>query len=684
MNKILYGTLFTILLFSCKHDLEQPTWEVDMIVPIAHSEMNLADLVTENTNSISITTDSDSLISLVYSTNLLNTNYDSLLNINTITEPTISKVKDINFQNIHIRDTTTIGSVISGVPLGNILYPDGGSNVIPAIPAVASNDSSFVDGSEFFETMTLTQGYLGITIKNGFPSDISNIQIILLNANNLSTIANFNYPFIASGTSLKDSVDISGTTLDKNIIAIIVNMDLEASNGVVAINYSDAITTTISLTELIIFEATAVFPEQEISKELKETSLGNGDAQLREIKIKEGEVKLIVLSTLPDTGRISYFIPSLTKNGVPFHTNNIIPPTQFGEWTTLTHNFDGYILDLTGKEGREGGDTINTIYSEMIAYIDSTGDLVTLTEMDSFCTYVALRFVPEYAKGYIGQDTFVMETQSRHTTAFDNILSGTLNIEQVNVNLSIENNIGADASITFTEFSADNTNDNSPPVSVTTDINGNNIIGNPYLVNRASLNNNQLPITATHTTIALNAAPLLNIQPNYTTIGATFILNPNGQQAEEDFIYPDFPINANLNTTIPLSFIANNLTFQKTINTDLSNNTELEVEQLYITIKNGLPLSANIQIIMMDEYENIVDTLITNKEITSAITDAENKVVSSSETLISITNTNYNNVKKMKIIASFSTSSLSQHVDILSTYTMDISLSARFKKIIGQ
>ena len=49
----------------------------------------------------------------------------------------------------------------------------------------------------------------------------------------LSTIADFTYPLIPSGTSLSDSVDISGQSLDKNIIAIIENMDLKNEANVI-------------------------------------------------------------------------------------------------------------------------------------------------------------------------------------------------------------------------------------------------------------------------------------------------------------------------------------------------------------------------------------------------------------------------------------------------------------------
>jgi len=677
--------LFTILFLSCKHELENPTWEVDMIVPIAHGELSINNIIEENESSLSIDLGTDSLVTLVYSTELLSSEYDSLLNIHTVTDQKTSKVADINFKDINIIDSITIGSVISEVPFGTILFPDGGNSSIPAMAGIASNDTSEVDGSEYFETITLSNGYLVIKIDNGFPADISNINIILLNNINQTTIASFNYPLITSGSSLADSVDISGQTLDKEMTAIIVNMDINASNGAVPINYQDVIITTISLTQLVINQATAIFPEQEISQTLKEVSfLPGGGAALREIKIKKGEVKMIVLSTLPDTGRIYYNIPSLTKNGIPFTSNNIIPPTVNGEWTTIIHNFDGYILDLTGEENRTNGDTINTLYTEMFAFIDSTGELVTLNEQDSFCSYVELTFIPEYAKGYIGQDTFNLDAETTTTTAFDRINSGTIDLNEANISVQLENFVGADASITFNQFEVDNSDDNSPPVTPGNDQNGNNIVGSSYIINRASLNNGELPITPTYTNISFNAANMIEIMPNEATIGATIILNPNGQQTTEDFIYTEFAVNAFLNAEVPLSFIANNLTISGTISADLSSNEEIEIDELYITLKNGFPLSAKIDIILMDEYYNVIDTLFNNTNIESANTDEFNKVTSPKRTVLTINNTNFDNVKNVKVISSFTTSSLTEHVNIYSYYSMDVSLSARFKQIIGK
>ncbi|MGY8989288.1 MAG: hypothetical protein ACKVJA_03420, partial [Flavobacteriales bacterium] len=683
MKKLLYIIIYSILIYSCKHELESPTWEIDMIVPIAHAEITINDISEQITTETGIIIGTDSLVSLIYSTELLSSKYDDLFNINTITEQNISKVSDINFNNINISNTFTLGSVISEIPLGTILFPDGGNSMIPNFPSALQNDTTFVDASEYFENMTLSHGYLIINIENNFPTDLSNINLVLLNAITLSTIADFTYPIIASGTSLSDSVNISGQNLDKNIISIIKNMDVNASNGAVPINYTDNIITTISLTQLVINEATAIFPEQQISEELKEFSINLGNAKIRELKVKEGTVDIKVLSTLPDTGRLFYNIPSLTKDGIPFISENIIPPSIYGEWTTITHNFDGYILDLSGKEGRVGGDTINTIYTEMYAFIDSTGELVTLTETDSFCSYVELHFIPEYAKGYIGQDTFTVEPEITDIDLPDGISYSTFYLNEANINLTIENFVGADAIIIINEFNTDNTDNNSPPISVSTDINGNNIIGNNYIINRATLDNGELPITPTYTNIEFDASSMIEIIPNQATFGASIILNPNGEQSTEDFLFTEFSIYANLDAEIPLSFIAENLTLSKTIIKNLSSDHELEIDELYITLQNGFPLSSTIDVILLDQYNNILDTLIDNKEIISGNMNSENRVISPSETIITITNINYNDVRKIKVIANFSTSSLTEHINIYSSYILDVSLSAKFRRILG-
>ena len=78
MKKFLSIIIIYSVLFSCKHDLENPSWDVDMIVPIANAEININDIVEECNNQVNTNYNDDNLVSLVYTNNILTSEYDSL------------------------------------------------------------------------------------------------------------------------------------------------------------------------------------------------------------------------------------------------------------------------------------------------------------------------------------------------------------------------------------------------------------------------------------------------------------------------------------------------------------------------------------------------------------------------------------------------------------------------------
>ena len=281
MKKTLLFVLTTLLFIACKHELEKPTWDVDMITPISNTSLNINNIITDSTTIIN--EDIEGFISLVYQESLLNVNYDSLLLLETTSEETTIKIDSVDFDDVVIEHIITIGSVINEIPFGTMLFPDGSQRDIPAMPGIIQNDTINIDASEYFETMTLYNGMLNIDLTNGYPTDISNVSFSLYNATNQNLIATFSTPLIESGETFTESVSVAGETLDHLMIGIINNMDVDASNGLVPINYTDAIITKISITEIKIMEATAYFPNQLLHAEKVEESFDVGSARLTEI-----------------------------------------------------------------------------------------------------------------------------------------------------------------------------------------------------------------------------------------------------------------------------------------------------------------------------------------------------------------------------------------------------------------
>jgi hypothetical protein len=678
MKHILLIPLISLLFFSCKHDLEKPTWDIDVIAPLVHTKMNINNMLSDS--NLIINANEAGLISLVFQQEFIDMNLDTLIKIDAIADEQIHTLDSAIFADVVIADTATIGEAITEIPLGTILLPDGSTNTIPAVANVANEDTINIDASQYFETMTLYKGMLIIEIKNGYPTDLSNMSLSLINATNQNLIATVFFPIIPTGTTVSDSISIAGQTIDENLLAILHNMDINASNGPVLINYSDAVITTITISDIGITEATAIFPEQQLTETLKEHSFNMGSAQIKEIGVKSGTVTIYVLSTLPN-GKMIYNIPSLKKNGLPFTSGEMfVPEATNTNLTAFEFDFQGYILDLTGQDGRLGGDTINTIYTEAYTFIDSTGELETINYTDSFYSYVEFDVIAEYAKGYLGQDTIEFGPETKELTLFNKINADLFDLEKADLKITFENFIGADAGIEINNFSTSNSTNT---VLAGIDQNGNTIIGHNYTIDRASLSSNGLPINQTVTEIIIDADEMLEVLPDKINTQATFYINPNGQSSTYDFLYPDYPIKASMNMEIPLSFIAKNLTLIDTTTMNISDREDLEVDQLFLTIKNGLPLEANLKLILLDNQDLVIDTLLASTTILAASTDENNLVNQINTVTMQMNYTNFNNVKKLVSIASFNSKPINQFISIYSDYEMDITLSTRFKKTLG-
>ena len=680
MKKYILLLISLLSIISCKHDLENPNWDIDVIMPLAHTNMSINDMLTD-TNLI-INEDNQGLISLVFNQDFMDLNIDSIIRIDTVADEEIHKLDSVTFEDITISDTATIGETISAIPGGPILFPNGSTNTIPSILGIANQDTINIDASQYFNTMTLYRGYLIVEIINNYPTDISNISLSLVNPSNQNILANFSFPLIASGESALDSVDIGGLTIDENIIGILNNMDLNASNGPVSINYSDAIITKITISDIGLTEATAIFPEQQLTEILKEHSFNFGSAQIQEIGIKEGTVSVNVLSTLPN-GKMIYNIPSLKKNGIPFTSGEmIIPQATSNNVTTFIYDFEDYVLDLTGEEGRIGGDTINTIYTEAFTYIDSTGILEYINYTDSFYSYVEFDITPKYAKGFLGNDTIKFGPEEIELSLFNKMSATNIDLVLANLNLNINNFFGADIGLQINDLSAINSKTGQTK-QVGQDQSGNDIINNIYNINRASLSNNQLPIIPYNKNINVNGDELLEILPDRISTEATFYLNPNSNQNTQDFVYPEFPVEASLEIEIPLHFIAEDLTLTDTNEIKLVDQEDISIDYINIILNNGFPFDGKIDLIALDEQDEIIDTILSNASIISADVNQNNEVIENYISVIKVDNFDFTNASKLISTCSFSTNPVNEYVKIYSNYSMDVTISAKFKQKIG-
>ena len=299
------------------------------------------------------------------------------------------------------------------------------------------------------------------------------------------------------------------------------------------------------------------------------------------------------------------------------------------------------------------------------------------TYMKGQTTFTDYDFVAEYAKGFLGQDTIKVGPEETNTNVFNKILSGDLDLESAKLSFNIANYLGADLQIKFDQLSTYNSSTN------TTVSAGFNFLSQFHSIPRATEMTGSIPIVPSITDIELEAENMLEILPDKLKSAMSIYVNPFGPSSIPDFLYPAHTIDASLNLEIPLSIIANNLTLVDTNEVEITQNEEVEIEKLYLSIKNGIPFDATINVMLYDEFDNLIDTLFNNANILSAKVDKNNLVTESTTSTLTANYNNSGKIRKVITVASFNTQPNNSFVKIYSDYKMDITMSAKLRKTIG-
>ena len=674
--KNLFILVIIILFFSCKHEFEKPYWNVDLTSPIAFSIIDLNSM--SNDSVFSIDTLSDNSLTLVYQNDLLDVSIDSNFILNAISTTKNVKLQTIVFPDQTIPYQINFGELIQSSGLG-FLFPNDSFRIVPAIPGVI-NDVIAIDANEYFEQMTLTEGFIDITISNDLPSDLSNLVINLRNQGETTNLVEIILPYLASGDVFQMTESLSNQIIYGDMEIEILNADLVGTGSTpVLIQYQDALTTEINIRDLVLQQGIAIFPSQEIFNEDTVVAFYIGDVRLTKVLVDQGGVEVIGVSTVQDTLKIEYIIPNAIKDGQMFKLNFNLPPAPIGESITVVEFFDfsGYEIDLTGQFG----DTVNTLYTVSRGWIDSSGIVTEISLQDSiFNTITVKDIIPAKAWGYLGSDTISGE-ESINFDFFDD-LNGSFDLEQLEVSLVTQNFLGSNGQVNIKKLEA---------VS-----NSESVLLNSSLINstfqiEAATDNTDNTITSSELAITFdqdnsNIDQLIELKPNKFNFEYEIITN-NDVNQELGFAYQGLGLKSELQMNIPVFFSLDDITFSDTIEVDFTIPNDIDEGNFILIAENGYPLNAQIELLMLDDANNLLQTLISGQEILAGEV-GQNGMVSTpklSQLDIPFSNaSNLNNTKKVGFRVSFSTSPQNQTIKFYSDYSIKLKLVGNFNYSVEQ
>jgi hypothetical protein len=383
--------------------------------------------------------------------------------------------------------------------------------------------------------------------------------------------------------------------------------------------------TTLELAyALPLFIPITVAPGQQIINNPEENKLSIDGAELTEVVVKSGKVNYRIESTIPGDIIYTYTIPSAKDaNGLVFSKTLTIPKATSSANSLITGSFDldNYKVDLTGLNGNK----TNTLLTTVTAKLSPTNDgSITVSNTDTLYISNTLSDVKiESALGYFGQHDFQIGPASTYLSFFKKIVSGSINITDLIASIKIENGVGVDAFLKINSLTS--RHDAEAPIALQHDLIGqNNVLNRAYKIADEVYPSSLL--------FNLNAAnsnleTMLESLPDSVGYDAQVTINPLGNVAAfNDFVYANSPLRVLLNVDMPLNAIANNLQLVDTLELDIADSSPLNDLKLFIDLENGFPMSATVQLFILDGNNMPVGTLLVPGIIPSATLNSTNTV----------------------------------------------------------
>jgi hypothetical protein len=433
---------------------------------------------------------------------------------------------------------------------------------------------------------------------------------------------------------------------DTNILAPVINASLSINNllpdtllqknpdSSVTLVYNSSITVvntdslvkipdTTLLYSYVSFFTLNVNPGNAVMPTMNSTTTYNlGSVQLRKAIVQSGFMDVQVTSYVNQPTDFTYRITSAKLNGVPFGLHIKVPAANGNIPGRIQQSYSlaNYQIDFTGPTGN----SYNVIQTILSGIVDSAAGVANIQPGDSLVIRATFHnIIPYYVLGYFGTFTKTF-TQQATFPLFNKITGGSLNMQNINVNLTLENEFGLDAKVDISELASVN-NRTGAAINLVDPA----LINNTININRATQTYNALdPVNPTIQNFALttsnsNILIWADNLPNSISYSIQVTTDPLGNvSGSNDFAFLDHGIESNLNISLPLSLIATNLTLEDTLGVTFSStlNKTQPVKNGTLTLyaTNGFPFSAGMQIYLLDNYMHITDSLIISGQTIAA------------------------------------------------------------------
>ena len=343
-----------------------------------------------------------------------------------------------------------------------------------------------------------------------------------------------------------------------------------------------------------------------------EFDIPNG-VQLKRVRMKSGLLQYRVVNYISGYMTSVFSLPGLLNQGVPLVINAATPPEQAGVPGVAegTFNLEDFEFDLTGASGT----SFNRVFVDAAVSVAVDAPTAAIVQgQDS--VVVELSFIDavvEYASGYFGQHTYVINEQEDIFARVD-VPQGQLNLEEATFLLNIKNNIGADARLNLNSISSNSSNGNvelnfapfQQPMLLTRALDDGWSVSPTILSYNVNQGNS-------------NLTQWIGNLPSQFSLQGNLQLNPLGNiSGSNDFIYTENPIELDYEIRIPLRFATESVLLSDTLDIQADIDEDF-FGALEILVTNEYPFAIGVDLILLNNITNEEYIVAMNQEVRAGI-----------------------------------------------------------------
>jgi hypothetical protein len=444
------------------------------------------------------------------------------------------------------------------------------------------------------------------------------------------------------------------TTNSEGYLSIVYNDEVFAFSLDTLIKLPD---TTISQNSGIEFPSLDVTPATEITDYFEQQYILD-EIQLKKVIIGSGTAEITIKSPWPGKTKIQFSFPDvMTPDGVFYRDYEVAAGSEESPAeASSVINMANFKMGLTGEDGT----LYNTLLAELSMKSNEETETFTITSADKVnFEFSFLNLIPKYAQGYFGQYSF-SDTSSFALPPMKKILKGAIDIDSIDLKISVRNgfNLIAQAEISLLQGF------NSRTFS-TVDLSfpqlGNTINIDPATGGYYEYTPSNYPININNSNA--NIIEFIEMLPDSIRLGYNLAINPFGNvTGGHDEFFPGSKLSLFLEGEFPLKFGANDLTIVDTFDISYTVPDEVRPNEGIFTLdyENGFPIGADAVFVLLDENEDIIDSIYAETPISAGVFDSGTFLTETFDgaTVFNLNDTQLNHLslaKRMMIIVSFST-----------------------------